>query len=601
MLRHLLPTGLLAVGLLVSPAGRAAFGQVPTFEGDEVIVPGKRPQQVPATPAYVTVIPAEELRRMGFLTLGDALRFLAEVSVRAAGTGPGGLMQASIRGSSPQQVLVLIDGIPLNGTAQFGVNLSTISLDEVERVEILRGPYSAIYGNALGGVIQVVTRADARPQASAGAGSHGTAQASLRIGRAWRGGVFSLGALYLGSAGDRPNGDASRWTGTGRLLLDAGAGRSLSLTVQHTAGLSGLPGPTFFPSTTDRLTDWRTVASLTWSHKGTGGDSSEVRLWWLGDRLLFTSPGFVSDDRGNAFGGSWQQVRRLGEGAVLTWGVEMERVTFISSSTFSGFAAQATTAAGYLQYDVLLRPRTLLGAGVRYDSHPGTGGQINPRLGFVHFVSEGVRLRGGVGRAFRAPTFFELAFPGCSNPALRPETAWAADLGMESALRPGLTGRLNGFYTDATNLIVGGCAPVNVGSARIAGLSAEVVGSLGAGWLISGNVTWSSGLDRLTGQPLLRLPGWQANLILRHAPRPDRNVSLLVNYVSARDDLDTSTFPAVRVTLPGYVILGLRYEQKVGAVAIRAGVDNLLDAAYETLRGFPGAGRSFFVHLASAF
>jgi len=601
MLRRLLPTGVLAVGLLVSPAGRAALAQVPTFEGEEVTVPGKRPQQVGATPAYVTVIPADELRRMGFLTLGDALRFLAEVSVRTAGVGPGGLSQVSIRGSSPQQVLVLIDGIPLNATAQFGVNLSTITLDEVERVEILRGPYSAIYGNALGGVIQVVTRIDPRPQAAGGGGSHEAAQASVRVGRAWRGGVFSLGAHYLGGAGDRPNGDASRWTGTGRLQLDRGAGRSLSLTVQHTAGLAGLPGPTFFSSTTDRLADRRTIASLTWAEKGPGGESSEARIWWLGDRLLFTSPGFTSDDRGSASGASWQQVRRLGGGAVLTWGLEMEQVTFTSASTFSSFAAQATTAAGYVQYDVLLRPRTLLGVGVRYDSHPGYGGQINPRLGFVHFISEGVRLRGGVGRAFRAPTFFELAFPGCSNPALRPEAAWSADLGVEALLRPGLTGRLNGFYTDARDLIVGGCAPMNVGSARIAGVSAEVVGGLGGGWLISGNLGWTSGLDRLTGQPLLRLPAWQANLILRHAPRLDRNLSLLVNIVSARDDVDTSTFPATRITLPGYVILGLRYEQKIDAVVIRAGVDNLLDAAYETLRGFPGAGRTFFVNVAAAF
>lgn len=601
MLLRALPTGLVAVGLLVSLAVPAAVGQVPTFEGEEVVVPGRRPQQVPTTPAYVTVIPAEELRRMGFLTLGEALRFLAEVSLRTAGVGPGGLVQASIRGSSPQQVLVLIDGIPLNSTAQFGVNLSTIALEDVERVEVLRGPYSAIYGNALGGVIQVVTRADARPQASAGGGSYGTTHASVRVGRAWPGGIFTLGAQFLGTAGDRPNSDASRWTGSARLVLNGSGTRSLTLTVNHTAGLSGLPGPTFFPSLTDRLTDQRTIASLTWAERGAGGQSTEARIWWLGDRLSFTSPGFASDDRGSAFGGAWQRVHRLSDVVVLTWGVEMEQVRFVSASTFSGFQAQATTAAGYLQYDVLLRPRTLLGVGVRYDSHPGYGGQVNPRLGFVHFITEGVRLRGGMGRAFRAPTFFELAFPGCSNPALRPEQAWAADLGLEAAVRPGLVARLNGFYTDARDLIVGGCLPMNVGSARIAGLSAEVVGRLGGPWLVSGNVTWSSGLDRGTGLPLLRLPAWQANVILRYAPRPDANLSLLVNYVSARDDLDTSTFPATRVTLARYATVGLRYEQKVGNRVIRAGVDNLFDARYETLRGFPGAGRTVFVQWGSTF
>ncbi|HEV8339118.1 MAG TPA: TonB-dependent receptor [bacterium] len=594
------PTGLLVVGLLVF-AGETALSQVPTFEGEEVVVPGRRPQQLPATPAYVTVIPADELRRMGFLTLGEALRFLAEVSVRVAGAGPGGLSQPSIRGSSPQQVLVLIDGIPLNSTAQFGVNLSTITLEDVERVEVLRGPYSAIYGNALGGVIQVATRTDPRPQAAAGTGSHGAAQASLRLGGRWRGGVFSLGAQYLGSSGDRLNADASRWTANARLTLETGASRSLTFAAQHTAGRTGLPGPTFFPTPSDRISDERFLAHLTWAEKVEGGSSSEARLWRLSDRLLFTSPGFVSDDRGTASGASWQRVQRMDERTVLTWGAEVQSVTFRSSSTFSGFAGDATTAAGYVQYDVLLRPRTLLGVGVRYDSHPGYAGQVNPRLGFVHFASETLRLRGGVGRAFRAPTFFELAYPGCSNPGLRPEEAWAADVGAEATLRPGLTARLNAFYTAARDLIVGGCLPMNVGSARIGGLSAEVVGALSGTWLLSANITWSSGIDLRTGLPLLRLPGWQANVILRHAPHPDLNISLVVNVVSSRDDLDTSTFPATRVTLPGYAILGLRVEQKIGGPVLRAGVDNLLDLPYETLRGFPGAGRTFFVSLGGNF
>ncbi len=141
------PTGIAAVGLLIALAVSPAGAQIPIFEGEEVIVAGKRRQRVTTTAAYVTVIPRQELQRMGFTTLADALQFLAEVYVRTAGAGPGGLQQTSIRGSTPQQVLVLIDGVPLNATAQFGVNLSTISLADVERVEVLRGPYSAIHGS----------------------------------------------------------------------------------------------------------------------------------------------------------------------------------------------------------------------------------------------------------------------------------------------------------------------------------------------------------------------------------------------------------------------------------------------------------------------
>lgn len=598
------PTGIAAVGLLIALAVSPAGAQVPIFEGEEVIVAGKRRQRVATTAAYVTVIPRQELQRMGFTTLADALQFLAEVYVRTAGAGPGGLTQASIRGSTPQQVLVLIDGVPLNATAQFGVNLSTISLADVERVEVLRGPYSAIHGSG-GAVIQVVTRADARPLAFAGTGSHGTFQGTLRFGGSSSMGSYSFGGQYLTTRGDRPNADATRWTGNARFTLGVDPRTAVTLAVHSTSAESGVPGSTLFPSPLDRLGDGRTIFSLTWARSGSDGPEQQLRLWWLGDRLRFQSPGFVSDSQGSAFGGEWQQVRRLGRGGILTWGVEWQHARFrysdVSIFGSTAFQPAGTTAAGYLQYDVPRGEKTLIGLGLRYDVHSVYGSRLNPRAGFVHFLTPDLRLRGGVGRTFRGPTFGELFFPGCSNSMLRPEDAWQADLGLERSLRPELLLRLNGFYTDAQNLIIGGCSPRNIGSARVAGLSADVVGRLTDQWLVSGNLTWTSGVDRTTGLSLLRLPTWQANLILRHAMQAGTTISLLANYVSERADLDFSTFPATRVTLPGYVTVGLRYEFTVGGRAFRVGIDNLLDARNETLKGFPAPGRTFFLHFGTAF
>ncbi len=591
------PTGVAAVGILLLLMAPAR-GQVPTFEGEEVTVPGLRPQLSTTTPAFVSVLSGEELRRLGFVTLGDALRFLAEVSTRAAGGGPGGLTQASIRGSTPQQVLVLVDGVPLNATAQFGVNLSTVSLAEVDRIEVLRGSYSAIYGNALGGVISVRTRPSAQPGYSVGGGSNGSAGARLRLGHAWTGGRIALGAEVLGTSGDRPNSDATRWTGTLHLELPGGPQRTITLVARHSAGAAGLPGPTFLPTPEDRLDDARTLLALTWAEEA-GPRTTQARLWWLGDRLAYTSPGFSSDDRGGALGGAFQRVLLRPDGSVLTWGLELSASNFSSTSTFATFQSDATTWAGYMQYDTVLGPRTHLGLGARYDAHSTYGAQVNPRLGFVHLLSDRLRVRGSVGRAFRAPTFFELNYPGCSNPDLLPEEAWAADLGLEAAPRPGLLLRLNGFATDARNLIAGGCDPQNVGSARIAGISAEAAWRIGEGWTAQGNLTWTDGVDRSAGLRLLRLPPWQAGAVLRRTWPSGAAASLLLTYTSERDDLDTSTFPATRVTLPGYVTVGLRYEQSLGPLLLLAGVDNLLDARYETLRGYPGQGRTFFVQLAS--
>lgn len=587
--------------LLLVPA--PGFPQAPpVFEGGEVTVAGRRPQPVAATPAYVTVIPGEELRRLGFLTVGDALAFLAEAYVRTAGSGVGGLQQLSIRGATPQQVLVLLDGVPLNATAQFGINLATISLADVERVEILRGPYSALYGSAaLGGVVSIVTRSQPQRRVLGTYGSFGTAQAAVSLGGATGALLYGLGAELLATGEARPNADANRLTAHARFTLSVGEQSQLGLAVHHTSGRGGLPGPSYAPTPSDRLADRRTVASLTWMRGDPTAPDPQIRVWWYEDGLDYTAPGYGSVAQGSAYGVDWQRVLRLREGAILTVGGEYQGTAYRFADSFGGYAKDAWTVSSYAQYDFAATDRTLVGVGVRYDLHSVWGGVLNPRLGFVHVLGPGVRLRGGVGRTFRGPTFGELFFPNCSDPHLKPESAWSLDLGLEGSTRPGLLVRVGGFYTDAENLITGGCPPRNVGSARITGTSAEAVGRIGDRWQLLANVTWTDGLDRTTGVRLLRLPTWTANLILRYTLDPQSALALVANYVGERDDLDFSQFPPQRVTLPSYVTLGLRYEVQRGGWTIRLVVDNLLDAPYETLRGYPSPGRTYGLQVSGSF
>ncbi|MDR7416745.1 MAG: TonB-dependent receptor [Armatimonadota bacterium] len=563
---------------------------------------GRRPQPVVSTPAYVTVLQGEELRRLGFVTVGEALRLLAEMYVRENYGGPGGLLQPSIRGTSPLQVLVLLDGVPLNPTAQFGVNLATLSLGEVERIEVLRGPYSALWGSgALGGVIHVITRRPERAQISGGYGSFRTAQARLSVGGGSEAFRYGLGAELLTTGGFLPNGDAQRLTLTGRLFLSRGSETRLELGLHHTDGRYGLPGPSFMPTPSDRQSDRRTVLGLTWRRGDPSLPEHLIRLWWYGEGFAYTSPGYGSDAQGNAYGANWQRVLRLSSGALLTVGAEWQGSGYRYQDTFGGYRVEDSTLSGYAQYDLPLGGRTLLGLGARLDLHSTWGAQLNPRLGFVHFLSPRVRIRGGLGRTFRGPTFGERFFPGCSDPLLKPESAWSADLGVEAEVREGFVARLNGFYTDAQDLIAGGCPPQNVGSARITGLSAEAVGRLGDRWSVLGNLTWSDGLDRTTGLALLRLPTWTANLALRYALAENRSVALVARYVGERGDLDYSVSPPARVVLPAYLNLDLRYEMRISGWTVQAGLDNLLDTRYETLRGYPAPGRSVYVRFSGSF
>ncbi len=153
------------------------------------------------------------------------------------------------------------------------------------------------------------------------------------------------------------------------------------------------------------------------------------------------------------------------------------------------------------------------------------------------------------------------------------------------------------------DLIVGGCNPQNIDSARVAGFSVETVGRINDSWVVNANLTWSDGINRTTGLPLLRLPPFQANIVLRYLLGQDTALSVVASYVSERPDVDfpPPAFTASRVTVPGYVTFGLRAEQHFGNVVLRAGVDNLFDARFETLKGFPGPTRTFFVQVGSEF
>jgi vitamin B12 transporter len=205
-----------------------------------------------------------------------------------------------------------------------------------------------------------------------------------------------------------------------------------------------------------------------------------------------------------------------------------------------------------------------------------------------------------MGSTFRGPTFLLLFFPGCSNPNLRPERAWSWDAGVERTLSPALVGRLTLFSTQASDLIRSGCPPVNVNAASIVGGSAELEGRLTPTLQLLANISIINARDQ-AGDPLIRVPGIAASAALHVALNASATLSLLVNYIGSRPDLDFSTFPATVVTMPPSLLAGLRYSLTAGSGTWQVGVDNLFDVRYEAVKGFPSPGRTVFVSYARGF
>jgi outer membrane cobalamin receptor len=575
----------------------------PEFELPDVVSPGRRRQAATTSPATVTVLTAAELRRLGVRTVGEALAYVPETLARAYG-GPGSLITPSIRGSTAEQVLVLLDGVPINGVYSGNVDLSTIPIDNIERIEVLRGPFSAIYGSgALGGVISIVTSRRARPRVAVSVGSFG----AIGVGVSGGGSVAAsnlmpstaLSVRADRADGARPNSDFRAATVSLRMGETLGE-RSWDFTLFGSVGERGTPGTTLFPSTAARQGDTRVAAALTWQRER-GRGSDRFRLSLHRDTFEFRDPAFAINDQhvGAIWSAEWQRVMRPSEGHVITLGADAQ---IQGAAALSLGARSSFVGALYLQDDRALTPSLLLSSGLRLDWNSQYTAQVNPRVGIVYFASPDVRFRLAIGRTFRGPTFADLYYPFdgfvMGNPLLRPEEAWSADAGVEVRTRSGLTWRATAFLSDVRDLIIYVpdaffvFSPQNVGRASIHGASVELEGALGASARLRASATWLHAKDVATGLDLPNRPRYSGSVAVSTAAGPATLTAAAV-FVSARYADSANT-----VTLPGYATLSLSADVPLGeAMSLRGTVSNVFDARFEPIQGFPAPGRAVWLEL----
>jgi vitamin B12 transporter len=582
---------------------RAQTAPPPTFELPEVEVPGKRPQLPSTTPASISVITADEIALLGALTVADALRVLPELRIKESG-GPGSLTTVSIRGSSSAQVLILLDGVPFNRPDQASVDLSTLPIQNVERIEVLRGPFSAIYGSAaLGGVINIVTRAAPLTLVSTRIGSYGLTGNLLSIGGRVENLTYLIQGIWNSSAGFAPDTDFSNITTMAKLRWQTADDAAATLTLNRLWHATGSPGPLPFQDLLARVWEGRTLVDLSWRSGKVDGPGIFARLYYLDDDLNFNGPAFAfqSEDTAHLWGAQAQAVLAPWPGHLLTLGGEYQGQTIAHTDNVpTPFSNQGYDLAFYIEDDWQIAQGVLLSLGIREDSFQTYGTQVDPRIGVVVVLTDRITLRAGAGRTFRAPTFDELAPALFGNPLLQPETAWSYDLGVEYTLAPGLALHLTGYYTDATNLITSApplFVPLNVGRAIVNGASIEIVGRLAEQWFVRANFTNQLARDAHTGLDVVYIPRQQANLELSYRWAPGSTVAVIVSYVG-----DRFNDPANTQRVPGYWLTSLNAGWALGAgYTLQAGVNNLFDVSYQESLGFPEPGRTVYVGLTKIF
>ncbi|RMH23672.1 MAG: TonB-dependent receptor [Gemmatimonadetes bacterium] len=557
------------------------------------------------------VVTAAELAALPVRSISEALTWAFGVDLDARSPAQA---DVSIRGASFEQVVVLVDGVRASDpqTGHFDLDL-TVPLEEVERIEVLRGPASSLYGpDALGGVIHIVTRSGAGDAASAGVAVGQGDSGGIRAGL--EGGSFGerrgAAALELGradgaavrAAGDWAVGDGHR-SGTDfdvrRLRASAATrigGARLHLAAgwaERAFGADGFYAP--FPSWEETVT--RTASAG--AQVPSGRWSLEPRAWWRAHDDDFVlkrdDPAFYRNVHTSSQAGAEVVVRRaLGGASGLALGGE-----WVHESLESTRLGDRTQDRRALFAEGLVRAgRGQVRAGLRVDDFESFGTFVAPSASAAVPLGGGLQARAAVGRAFRAPTWTERYYVDPANrgrPDLSPERAWTLEGGLDWAARA-VAVRLTVFRRSTRDLIDWARTPAgdvwetrNVESADFTGLEVEVARlRLGPARLDVGASTISVDEEGA--------PGFESKYALRPV---DRRLNVRLSApLGARAHAAMALLRARRREQDAFTRLDLRLAfDLVEGGAVFVDVRNALDASYEDITRSPAPGRSLSVGL----
>ena len=600
--RSILATVLLSV---LSPAFADGAADL-----DGVVVTATRTAQTQdQTLSAVTVIDRADIERLQPASLADLLRGTPGMAIANNG-GPGKQTSAFLRGTESDHVLVLIDGIKIGSATLGTAALQDIPVEQIERIEIVRGPFSSLYGSeAIGGVIQIFTRRPEGafvPSFSLGVGSYshlaGSAGLAGQVGNGWYSleashdqthgiNACRVGAAEVGAAcfADQPDKDGYRNT---------------ALTLQ---------GGYRFNEQWDADARLFRSEGHNW-YDGNYSDSAENATQVVGGRLhyrpsknltftlsLGTSADFSKDFLHGIYADRFDTHRDIGSlqadiglgGGLLSTGFDWQRDQVDSTTSY---AVDSRLNRGlFVQWQQTFG-RQSLQASVRRDDNSQFGGKNTGSLLWGWDFTNTLRLTASYGTAFKAPTFNELYYPYYGNPNLGPEKSRNIELGLRGTYGWGYWS-LNAFRNQVTDLITYDAstgAPGNVEDARIRGAEAVVSGHV-MSWLVTGTATW---LD-----PRDESDGYHGNLLPRRARQMARvdldrgfgDFSVGGSwYVSERryDDL------ANRHPLGGYAITDLRVAYALTRdLKLQLALNNAFGKDYETAWYYNQPGRNYMLTL----
>lgn len=570
---------------------------------ERVVVSATRSEMpVDRLPATAIVIDRTTLDRYTGASLAELLRFHAGLDIARNG-GPGAATSLFIRGTESNHVLVLIDGVEMNPGSIGGAAFQHIPLESIERVEIIKGPRSALYGSeAIGGVINITTRRGDADQwhASATAGSFGTQE---------------LDAAYLGRSGNAHFGaqlgrhesdgfpplaasDIDRGYMRDQLNLHAGWRNEMVFAELRHWRAEGV---------SEYLDFFLAPLSQEFSNETSSIDLRMARDAWSGRLLLGNGKDAIHQREENFLGErDYMETDRTTADAkfdyhlatrTLSVGTYLEDTDVVARSFGSGYASSEDVKAVYVQ-DVSAFGKNDFVTALRYSDYENFGGEFTWNFGWNHMLDGGNRLFASAGTAFRAPDATDrFGFGG--NEELEPETSTSIELGYSHALTPQQALDVTLFRTDIDNLIAyvdpdGFMGPLpgrneNIDEVRIEGLE------LRHEWQAE---RWQWRLEAILQDPRDVASGTQ---LARRAKRTitASYIRELGNFQLGIDALASSSRPDSPFnddTLAGYGVLSANARWFLSPNwSMNLRIENLGDRAYQTAGGYNSAERGYYL------
>lgn len=440
------------------------------YELDEVVVTANRyPTMLRDVAVAVMVIEKEHIDALQPLTLGEVLHATAGIDFKGYGT-PGGVASIAVRGIPSHGTLVLVDGHPINHITNGIADLSVVDINSVQRIEIVKGPVSSVYGaNALGAVINIITERESnKPEIGIQMTTSTTNLDTLfqtsniftEIGMPLHNTQLRLASAYTNSLGFRSNSDLSKYHILGSASHTSDA-LNLRASILYDDKEYGIPGPMpsldnlhplplFGDSTSTSLhdrekdktllgkinTEWSITDYVTWYNK-IYADRRRTLFHTMYAGLLGDTVTEDYDYLSHTIGFNTMTHLHM-EIFDLTLGLDgrydtLETYSESTQSTDTTWRASSHNIGAWGELKMNLADLVTVTPSIRLDRHSQFGGFVSPGVGVVGMIKQNIWLKFSAGKTFRAPTFNDLYWPHSGNPHLEPEHGWAYETRIESS------------------------------------------------------------------------------------------------------------------------------------------------------------------------